>query len=55
MADSTDFRGLLRTLDRVKDAKQVQHAADMHAIRSLARGVQQQLDGTFAELFKAAA
>jgi MinD-like ATPase involved in chromosome partitioning or flagellar assembly len=55
LQDTTDYRALLRTLDRERDAKRVQHAADMHAIRSLARGVQQQLDVTFEQLFAAAA
>jgi hypothetical protein len=55
LADTTDYRALLRTFDRERDGKKVQNAADMHAIRSLARGVQQQLDVTFEQLFAAAA
>jgi hypothetical protein len=54
MDDETDYRSLIRTLDREKDAKRIQHAADMHAIKSLARAVKRQLDTTFENLFKAA-
>ena len=55
LADDTDYKALIRSLDREKDAKRVQLAADMHAIKSLARTVQRQLDTTYASLFKAAA
>ena len=55
MEDETDYKALIRTLDREKDAEKVKHAADMHAIKSLARAVKRQLDTTFENLFKAAA
>jgi MinD-like ATPase involved in chromosome partitioning or flagellar assembly len=55
MEDETDYKALIRTLDKEKDAKKIQHAADMHAIKSLARAVKYQLDTTYENLFKAAA
>ena len=55
LADPTDYRELVRSLSKAKDRAQVQHAADMHAIRSLARGVKAQLDDAYAALFRAAA
>ena len=55
MDDETDYKALIRTLDKEKDAKKIQHAADMHAIKSLARAVNNQLDTTYENLFKAAA
>jgi hypothetical protein len=55
LADPTDFRELVRSLSKTKDRTQMQHAADMHAIRSLARGVKEQLDDAYTALFRAAA
>jgi len=55
LADATDYRELLRGLDRRKDPKLAQNAADMHAIKSLARAVDKQLDATYEQLLKAAA
>lgn len=55
MADETDYRTMIRTLDREKEARKIQHAADMHAIRALAKAVHQQLDVTYQQLFSAAA
>ncbi len=55
LEDETDYRGKLRTLGREKDAKEIAHATDMHALKSLARAVNLQLDNVYEELFKAAA
>jgi hypothetical protein len=51
LADATDYRGLLRTANHEEDPNKVSHYADMHVIQALARGVSQQLDGTFRALF----
>ncbi len=51
LADSTDYRALLRNVEREKEAKKVSHYTDMHVIKALARGVNQQLDAAFQALF----
>jgi hypothetical protein len=51
LADGTDYRALLRTMNQEKEPSKVSHCADMHVIQALARGVSQQLDGTFRALF----
>ncbi len=51
LADATDYRSQLRSLDRAKEAKKVSHACDMHALKSLARTVNVQLDRAYAALF----
>jgi len=38
LADVTDYRALLRTMDREREASKVSHYADMHVIQALARG-----------------
>jgi hypothetical protein len=50
--DETDYRAALKTLDREADKKKIAHYTDMHAIKSLAKGVNRQLDTVFAALFK---
>jgi hypothetical protein len=55
LADPTDYRELVRSLSKARDRTHMQHAADMHAIRSLARGVKDQLDEVYAALFRAVA
>ena len=49
--DETDYKALLKGLDKDADKKKAAHYADMHAIKGLARGVNRQLDGVFAALF----
>ena len=51
LADNTDYRSLLTTLDREKEAEKVSHYTDMHVIKALARGVDRQLDAAFRALF----
>ena len=51
LADGTDYRALLRTIDREKEPSKVSHCADMHVIQALARGVSHELDGAFRALF----
>jgi hypothetical protein len=51
LADATDYRELLRTVDHEKEPSKVSHYADMHVVQALARGVSQQLDRTFGALF----
>jgi hypothetical protein len=50
LADGTDYRALLASLDREKEARNVSHYTDMHVIKALARGVNQQLDAAFRAL-----
>ena len=52
LADQTDYRAQLRALGKDGDKKKAAHYADMHAIKSLAKGVNQQLDAVYDELFK---
>lgn len=49
--DETDYKALLRGLDKDADKKKAAHYADMHAIKGLARGVNRQLDAVFAAVF----
>lgn len=55
LADETDYRSLVRALDKDREPEKVAHAAQMHAIRSLARTVHKELDLAFEQLFRAAA
>jgi len=50
--DETDYRAALKSLDREADKKKITHYTDMHAIKSLAKGVNRQLDTVFGALFK---
>ena len=50
LADPRDYRQELRQADR-DDAKLVSHLSDMHALQSLARPVDRQLDKAFGALF----
>jgi len=50
LADPRDYRQELRQADR-GDAKLVSHLSDMHALQSLARPVDRQLDKAFGALF----
>lgn len=50
LADETNYRQLLREADR-SDARRIAHLSDMHALQSLARPVDRQLDRAFAALF----
>lgn len=51
LSDETDYRALLKTLDREADKKKVAHYSDMHAIKALAKGVDRQLNSVFSALF----
>jgi len=50
LTDETNYRQLLRDTDR-SDIKRITHLSDMHALQSLARPVNRQLDAAFAALF----
>ncbi|MCD0501323.1 plasmid stability protein StbB [Achromobacter sp. MY14] len=50
LADPRDYRQELRQADR-DDVKLVSHLSDMHALQSLARPVDRQLDKAFGALF----
>lgn len=50
LADTTDYRQLLREADRT-DTALTSHLSDMHALQSLARPVDRQLDHAFNALF----
>lgn len=50
LADTRDYRQELRQADR-DDVKLVSHLSDMHALQSLARPVDRQLDKAFGALF----
>lgn len=50
LADPRDYRHELRQADR-DDVKLVSHLSDMHALQSLARPVDRQLDKAFGALF----
>ena len=50
MADDTDYRERLRTIDK-GDAKAIAHFSDMHALKLLARAAAPQFDRAFAALF----
>lgn len=50
LADTTDYRQLLREADRT-DTALTSHLSDMHALQSLARPVDRQLDRAFNALF----
>lgn len=50
VADETDYRGMIRGLDRTKDAAKMQEYADKHVLRSLAVGVEKRLDAVFKDL-----
>ena len=51
LKDPTDYRALLKTMDREADRKKAAHYTDLHAIKSLAKGVNRQLDGVYSALF----
>lgn len=50
LADPTDYRQLLREADR-SDTQRTTYLSDMHALQSLARPVDRQLDRAFTALF----
>lgn len=49
--DATDYKAKLKTLDRTKQKKEFEHCTDMHVMKSLARGVNRQLDSVYNALF----
>ncbi len=51
LADDTDYRALLRSMDR-SDTRQMSHYTDMLAVKSLARPVSRQMDAVFESLFQ---
>lgn len=51
LKDETDYRALLKALDKDAEKKKAAHYSDMHAIKGLAKGVNRQLDGVFSALF----
>lgn len=50
LADKTDYRQMLREVDRA-DTARISHLSDMHALQALARPVDRQLDRVFDALF----
>lgn len=52
VTDETDYKALLKGLDRETDKKKASHYADMHAVKGLARGVNRQLDAVFTAIFQ---
>lgn len=54
MADKTDYRQAIRDSRKKGNAEQLQHNADMHAIKSLALGAHQQLNEVFEAVFRPA-
>lgn len=51
LADSTDYRSLLRSADK-SDTQSISHLTNMHALKALAKPVNRQLDRSFIALFE---
>ena len=51
LEDPNDYKAMLKALDKTKQRKEFNHYTDMHVMKSLARGVNRQLDKVYDELF----